>query len=247
MASALHTTIRLLEAAAKQHDSVAVGFSGGKDSLAVLHLCATTFKRVVAFHKWTVPGLEVVEKHFRWAKERYGVETVQFPTNSVLHAMADGVWCDPVKELAFLLSSSEKVRLKASFAYALDVTGCGLLATGMKDSDGLKRRQFFANCRDGGDPFWRKVIHPIKEWNKRDVIAFLNSNNIPIPSAEKGSVTSGVGLDHGSLCWLHDEHPDDFKILLRWFPYAEAAIKRREWFGVNASQDEKPEEGNPRP
>ena len=56
------------------------------------------------------------------------------------------------------------------------------------------------------------------------------------------SVTSGVGLDHASLCWLHDSHPEDFKKLLEWYPYAEACIWHREWYDVKPEFDDEDEE-----
>ena len=227
MKSVYQSTFRRLEDAAKLHRRVLVGFSGGKDSLAVLDLCSKFFPEVVGFFKYTVPGLEVCEKQMRWAKERYGVEVAQFPTINTMLALQNGDWCDATD-----LGLEDDYPLKASFKHAQNLTSTQLIATGMKDADGLKRRQFFANIRDGGDTFWHDVIHPLKDWRKKDVLDYLKVNKIPIPDSEPGAVTSGVGLDHGSLCWLHDRHPEDFKRLLKWFPYAEAAIKRREWFGV---------------
>jgi hypothetical protein len=122
--------------------------------------------------------------------------------------------------------------LKTGYAYAMSVCEANVCATGMKDADGLPRRHFFANIRDGGNLFWNRLVHPVREWNKKDVLDYLQVNNIPIPEAEPGAVTTGVGLVHDALCWLHDRHPADFQKLLKWYPYAEAAIKRREWFGV---------------
>lgn len=229
--AAIQDSIRYLETLSKREDSILVAYSGGKDSLVVLDLCCRTFKTVRAFFKFMVPGLEVCEKYMRFAKERYGVEVVQFPSNTSLLSKATGAYCDQVDGL-----EQRDIPLKLSFAHALRITGCRIMATGMKDADGLKRRQFFANCRDGEDPFWKAVHHPIREWCKKDVIDYLKVHDIPIPDCESGAVTSGVGLDHGSLCWLHDSHPEDFKRLLRWFPYAEAAIKRRDWFGVGLEE-----------
>lgn len=230
MPAAVQQTLAELERLAKIRGSVLVAYSGGKDSLAVLDLCAKTFPTVRAFFKYTVPGLEYCERQMRWAKDRYGIEPIQFPTISTVQALRDGLWCDSKGVWDDL--PKQDVPLKVSFAYAMQATGCQLMATGMKDSDGLRRRQFFANIRDGKDPFWNSVVHPIKAWTKTDVLGYLKANKIAVPDCEAGAVTSGVGLDHGSLCWLHDRHHDDFKRLLRWFPYAGAAIKRREWFGV---------------
>jgi len=44
--------------------------------------------------------------------------------------------------------------------------------------------------------------------------------------------TSGVGLVTRSLLWLHENEPDDFKKILRWFPFAEAVVYRRKYYGI---------------
>ncbi|HZV35107.1 MAG TPA: phosphoadenosine phosphosulfate reductase family protein [Verrucomicrobiae bacterium] len=206
-----------------------VGFSAGKDSLAVLDLCAKTFKKVHPVFFYLVPGLEVIEVIHRWAQQRYGVEVIQIPSTSLITAKKHGTFCNP---LAALEKAPDEIPLKMRLAYGLDMVGCHLCATGMKDADGFQRRQFFGNIRDGKDPFWNRVIHPIRSWTKKDVLDYLKVNDIPLPDSEPGAVTSGVGLEHNCLNWLHDKHPEDFKKLCKLFPYAEAAIKRREWFGI---------------
>ena len=229
MKSVFQTTFRNLERVVATTPEVLVAYSGGKDSLAVLDLCCKVFPTVRAFFKYTVPGLEYCEKQMRWAKERYNVEVIQFPSIGVLESFRDAVWCDGIDGLDV---PSGGYPLKVSFRYAQELAGIKTIATGMKDADGLKRRQFFANIRDGKDPMWNDVLHPIRDWRKKDVLDYLKVNNIPLPAAEKGAVTTGIGLDHDSLCWLHDDHPEDFKKLLKWFPYAEAAVKRRDFYGL---------------
>lgn len=229
MQSVFQITFKELEAQAKRTPEILVGYSGGKDSRAVIDICRKVFPVVRAFHMYCVPGLKVCEDSFEYCRQRWGVDPVQIPDWRRVMDMKAGRWCDVSNEIEDL----PDLDLKGAFAYAMDVTGTTMMATGMKDADGLPRRQFFANIRDGGDPVWDHVIHPIRTWTKKDVLDYLKVNNIPLPDAEEGAVTSGVGLDHDSLCWLHDKHPEDFQKLLKWFPYAEAAIKRREWYGVS--------------
>ncbi|HZQ45959.1 MAG TPA: hypothetical protein VFC07_03025, partial [Verrucomicrobiae bacterium] len=78
---------------------------------------------------------------------------------------------------------------------------------------------------------WDDVFYPIKGWNKHDVLAYLRMQNIPLPDAHQGN-TSGVDLSTRSLLWLHDAYPDDFKLLCRYFPYAEAVVYRRKFYGI---------------
>lgn len=235
MQSTVLTTIRELEAAANKFGEVAVAYSGGKDSLVVMDLCRKTFPKVTAFFKHTVPGLEVEQVQVRFAKSRWGVDVLQYPHEKTFHWLRRGIYCDASNTLFEF--DDDKIPLKWAFARALELTGSPVVATGMKDSDGLKRRQFFANIRDGGDPIWNRVIHPIRRWRKKDVLDYLRVNKIPLPETPENTVTFGVGLDPETLCWLHDKHPDDFARLERWFPYIGAAVKRRDWFGICKVED----------
>lgn len=216
---------------ARKEASILVSYSGGKDSLAVMDLCVKAFGagRVKAFLWYCVPELELDNAAVRLAQERWGVDPVQLPHWYMVKAMKDGLWCDQSPGIDKL----PDLDLKLGYAYAMHVCEAQVCATGMKDADGLPRRHFFANIRDSGNDFWNRLVHPIREWNKKDVLDYLRANGIPIPESEPGAVTTGVGLVHDALCWLHDKHPADFQKLLTWYPYAEAAIKRREWFGVN--------------
>ena len=228
--SVYQDTITQLKALAQRSPQILVAYSGGKDSLVVMDLCAKLFKQVGAFYFYTVPGLEVIDKWMRFAKTRWNIEPVQLPHFRRLAAMKNGLWCDVVQAFDRI----PEFGLREAYAFAMDQTGIGMMATGMKNADGLPRRQFFANIRDGGDDLWARVHHPLKFWRKKDILDYLTVHSIPIPDSNKGAVTSGVGLDHDSLCWLHDSYPEDFKKLLKWFPYADSVIKRREWFNVGA-------------
>lgn len=221
-------SLRLLEEQAKTHSTVLVAYSGGKDSLAVLDLCAKKFQRVLCFFMYFVPGLEVCERQLAFARQRYGVEVCQFPHFAAIASLRDGLFCDQ-PDAVFNLPD---IGLKEMYAWVMGATGVDMIVTGAKEADGLKRRQFFANVRDSSDPVWKHVIWPIRKWRKADVLDYLAANKIPLPEAQPGAVTSGIGLQHDTLCWLHDRHPEDFKKILRWFPYAGAAVKRRDYYGI---------------
>ncbi len=193
-----------------------------------MELCVQIFgaARVGAFFWYCVPDLECCNAQMRFAKERWGIEVVEIPHWNMMQAMKEGLWCDATKGIEKL----PEMDLKLGYAYTMEVMGGTRCATGMKDADGLPRRQFFANIRDSKNAFWERLVHPIKDWTKKDVLDFLKARGIPEPESEPGAVTTGVGLNHDALCWLHDKHPADFEKLLKWYPYAKAAIKRREWY-----------------
>jgi 3'-phosphoadenosine 5'-phosphosulfate sulfotransferase (PAPS reductase)/FAD synthetase len=217
----LDALANLRELARKQPEAL-VGFSGGKDSFAVLDLATRTFKRVVAFHFYHVPGLQVIEQQISVAKERWGVEVVYYPHRIFLSALRGCLYCDEPDWADTL----PELTLRESYEWIMHDTGIPLILTGAKKSDSLARRRFLANTES-----WDDIVYPIRDWNKFDVLGYLAAQKIPLPPSSGGH-TTGIGLDPASLCWLHDEHPEDFQRLLKWFPYAEAAVKRRDWYGV---------------
>jgi 3'-phosphoadenosine 5'-phosphosulfate sulfotransferase (PAPS reductase)/FAD synthetase len=160
----------------------------------------------------------------KYCEDRYGVKPIQILDWRVMNAIRTGVWCDEFTDLA-------EMDLKRALAYTMEVAGCDLLASGMKEADGTQRRQFFGNIRDSSDKVWTRLILPLRRWQIKDVRGYLEANNIPLPQSS-GRTTSGVGTDHDSICWLHDQHPDDFKKYCRWFPYAQAVIERRKLYGI---------------
>ena len=226
--SVFQNTIRDLTEIARRSPRVCVAYSGGKDSLAVIDLCSKLFSEVVAFQWFCVSGLEVCEAPLRMAKVKWGVDVMRIPHWDMVNAMKSGVWCDATP--AF--DGIPDLDLKRGYAFALASCEAQICATGMKEADGMQRRQFFANIRDSKDPVWRKLIHPCREWTKRQVEDYLKSNGIELPRIIGGTISGGVGLTHRSICWMHDNAKEDYAKFLKWYPYAEAAIKRREWFGV---------------
>jgi phosphoadenosine phosphosulfate reductase len=234
MPNKLQETLRSLSELAESNDHINVAFSGGKDSLAVMELCCRTFKKVSAFHFFIVPNTSLIGRYLDLARTRWNVEVAQLPSDSFCMALRDGLFCNPAPAFEGYKERSLK-EVYQHCLFAMNGTTEGLVATGMKNSDGLKRRQFFANIdpANGGNDFWKQVHHPLKHWSKAEVLQLLKDSNIPIPAAAKGAVTTGIGLGHDELCFVHDHAPEDFAVIRAWFPYVDAVIKRREWHALD--------------
>lgn len=206
------------------YDGVLVSFSGGKESLVTLDLCSRAFqgKRIVCFFMYFVPDLRCCEEQLDYGRKRYGVEILYYPHWSVVGALKYGVYSPNH-------ISKDKIpndyHLADIYSLARQDTGLKLVANGIKKADSEFRRKNTA-------AFQRKDVYcPLKNWNKLHVLAYLGHHKIPLPKSSGRSAT-GVDLSVPSLCWVHDNYPDDFEKILQWFPYATAAIARREFFGV---------------
>ena len=213
----------LEEASAKHNGAVLVSFSGGKDSLCVLDLCMRSFQRVEAFYMAFIPGLEVVERELDKARERYGIKIHTYLHWDAGEALKAGVFCNSHNSLLDL----PPWKLRDVYNSAMAETGITCVATGMKASDGRARRQYFANTQ------YQDTVYPLKGWSKFDVLAFMQARKIELPPSSGANYPS-VGRDVRSLLWLHDNYPRDFKRLCAVFPYAEAVVWRRTFYGVGS-------------
>ena len=107
---------------------------------------------------------------------------------------------------------------------AMEETGIPLVVTGAKKADSLWRRRNLSKTRKR-----TSIVHPIKDWTKFDVLAYLEANKIPLPESSGHSAT-GIDLSTPSLLWLHDRHPEDFARLRQWFPHIDAVPARRDFY-----------------
>jgi phosphoadenosine phosphosulfate reductase len=220
-------TLTVLRGRARISDSCLVSYSGGKDSLAVLDLCARSFKRIICFYMFLVPGLDVIERQMEYARERWKVQILYYPHRAFFTALKEGTFCKDTRWNEEL----PMIKLRELYDWVVMDTGIPQIATGAKSSDSMARRRFFKNTES-----WDDVFYPLKGWNKHDVLAYCRAQGIILPDAHKGN-TTGVDLSTRSLLWLHDTYPDDFQKLCQWFPFAEAVVKRREFYGIGSEKE----------
>lgn len=210
--SALADTSALLQRAAGEHPACLLFYSGGKESLAVAEMAHAHFKRVVGVFMYFVPGLELARARLEYARRRWGMECLLLPHWMISHFLRRGVYCVPrkVKEMN-LVQTHEVARARS---------GVGLVVTGHRKGDGAHVGQL---ARAGGEG----LLMPLRHWHKLDVLAYLRSAGIDAPAH------NDLDLSTPSLLDLHDKHPEDFKRVCEVFPFAEAVVKRREWYAVS--------------
>lgn len=212
----------MLELAAKQQDAVCVAFSGGKDSMVVLDICARTFSRVEAFFMYLVPGLDCIEELLDSARKRYGITIRQYPHWLVRDYISRGMYCPN----SWKHDELPPWKLRDIYTLARHEAGTLKLATGAKKDDGMWRRKFM-----GATKSWTDIIYPLTGWSKYDVLGYLAAKGLRPPDAARGDA-AGIDLNIKTLLWLHDKHPGDFRKICDVFPYAEAVVYRRKWYGI---------------
>jgi phosphoadenosine phosphosulfate reductase len=218
--SILAETQRVLDAARARADAVCVAYSDGKDSRVVMDLCVRHFQRVEAFFMELIPNLDCVEVALDEARRRWGVHIKKYPHWLARKLMVNGVYTSSWFELDQL----PEWKLADVYALAMLDTKTDVIATGAKRTDSTWRRRFMATFRPDS------IVNPIAAWHKYDVLAYLRSRGIPEPPSSGHSAT-GIDLSTPSLLWLHDTFPSDFAKVCRVFPFAEAVVWRRSFYG----------------
>ena len=230
-------TIDYLKGYAEKTDKIAVGFSGGKDSLCVLDLCSRVFKTIYCYNMEFCGGFKVDRDQMEYGKQRYGVKVIHYPHFAFITALKNGIYCNETEETEKLPDWT----LRDVYDLVRQDFNVDFIAHGAKTADGLWRRKMFNATKT-----WTDIIYPIKTWTKPAVMAYMRMQKIPMPHMSVGHTTgatgrtkngTGIDLTDPSIWYLHDNHPEDYKKLLRWFPYAHAAVCRRDWYGAKAYND----------
>lgn len=231
----LEETLETLKRAAGHYRKALVAFSGGKDSLTVLDMAKRHFKEVECFYLYFVPGLSFIEERLNWASKTFDVRIRQYQGPGFYNYLRIGAYTYEYYKNELY----EPISLDDIYAVIVKDTGIPLIITGMKKSDFLFRRLNLGRNQKNVE-----TLHPIHTWQRFDVLAYLKSRNIPVP-AGSNQLTNAVDLQVPNILWLHDNHPEDFKKVLEYFPFAEAVIWRRRFYklgGANGNaQLQKPE------
>jgi hypothetical protein len=228
MSDHVRDTLLEMERLASQHECVAVGFSGGKDSLTVLDIAVRTFRKVVPYFYYFVPGLKCEEGKLEIARTRYNLEVLRYPSAEGIKALRLGAYCDEYAGLDSLPDMSRRTL----YNWIKADTGASIILTGEKKADGFFRRRRMANQKNR----MADVIFPLREWLRWEVLSYLKAQQITIPDAGRGDSGSVCLLD-AEILHLHKHHPEDYETLRSFFPYIEAVVLREQWFGPAPAPD----------
>lgn len=213
-------TLGTMATARAKSDSVLVAFSGGKDSWVTLDLCSRAFDKVHLFTMFLVPGLRTMQTYIDKACVRYKIppERVHaIPHWVTIDSLRTGMLCEQDHTLP-------EYTLRDAYNAGVFMSGCKVIATGAKKSDGMWRRRYFHLTRS-----WEDMLYPVQEWSSRDVLGFLVGRGF-----KNEDFAPDMGIHPAGILWLYDNARDDYDRVKEWFPYIEAVVKRREFYGITA-------------
>lgn len=207
-------------------DTVAVGFSCGKDSAAVADLCITWFDRVALFYMYSVKNLSFHREYLRFWTERAGKklvtgEILQVPHWTLSRKLGDSTLRDWNTRFATLPT----LKLRDVEVEVARRTGVTWFAYGQKKADSLERRAMLNKCN--GVMLESNRGFPLAEWSNRTVTQYLRSRDIPLsPEYAVLGCSYGGHLDGRYLDPIREHYPADFARICERFPFALAETER---------------------
>lgn len=221
----LKKTIAILEYISSRTDEVILFHSvTGKDSIALLDLTSKYFKRVVCVFMYGVKDFEHVGKYMNWAKRKYNVEFIQLPhfcNYTYIKAGYMGIKQDKTIKTYNLSNITDIARKK---------TGIDWVIFGMKQSDGLNRRIMLRGYYLNAVNEKSRKAYPLSEWSNKDVIAYIELNNLIRPIKYNSDRSQGFEPSNiNYLLFLKNNYPNDLKKLISVFPMAQQLLFEHEY------------------
>lgn len=195
-----------------------IAYSGGKDSLVTMDLCARAGRHIEAYMLCFIPDMDYAAYWNEYARKRWGVKTRSYQDPTCIRLLRIGRF-RLMPKLDIPAITSREVE-----ALARRESGCEWIGYGYKAVDSIDRRVMLKTWPDGVHEGWKKFA-PCANWRHNDVLAYLSRRGIEIPVAAKAGM-SGIGLGPFSLAHMREYWPRDYRRILELFPFAEAQADR---------------------
>ena len=219
MDSSLYDPIRTM---ARMTDEVIVSFSGGKESIVVLDLCAKYFKRVVPFFMYFIPNLSFQEKQLRWYEDRYGIKIERLPHFELSNLLKYGTLRN--EDLSVPIMSINDI-----YQYMRDKYNIHWIAAGERSKDSVIRGAMIKHS--GSIDVKRGRFYPVAWWSKEQVLDYIRVKKLYRGIDSRTLGASSTGVDTKSFLFLKEHFPSDYEKALKLFPFAEGAVVRYEKYG----------------
>lgn len=225
----------------KQTDRVALLLSG-KDSIAAGCVCRSAGIRVeVAAYMSLAPGLRCLIDPLRHVADKIGAQFVEIPHYETARMRRWGVLGYPDPSVA------ESFSYDAVRGYLRKLSGCEWIVEGVRTQEVRQkyhRDRIQALGGMGTNQVCQAIYGASLEWVRAQFRPGGLAHDLGIPEPEAvGGVTnkrhqSGFALTGQHIAWLRDrcQHvPTCLSVLEKQFPFARAAILRRDVYGEDMS------------
>lgn len=210
-----------------EQSEVTIGFSSGKDSVCALSLILKLGINVTPFYFYVFPDLEFVEKTLRMYEKFFNINIIRLP-HPMLHDfirhqdfMNENMF-EFIDEMNIPKETFESLIEKYFNKINKSIPKYDI--TGERASESFNRRMVFKKY----GYIHKNKVKIIADWNKEDVLSYLNKNDIPLSKDYNIWNRSYDGLKYQFLFGVKKHYPNDFKKIKELFPLIELDLYRYE-------------------
>ncbi len=211
---------------AAETDTILLGFSLGKDSIASWLACRPHFRRIIPFYMYLVPDLDFVERSLHYYEKAFDTRIVRVPHPS-LYRMLRNLTFQPPQRCAIIEAAD-----LYPFSYwqlpgwiAEDFSEPEIwTAVGVRAADSIQRRVSLKT--HGPISRNRKTFFPVWDWRKAELIETIRAHKLLLPPDYMAFGRSFDGIDFRFLSRIKDLWPADYEKIVELFPLAELELFR---------------------
>ena len=182
------------------------------------------------FLKYCIPKLSFVEDSLRYYEDYFGCHIWRLPHPSLLRWLTNGVFQTPDRMKVFPerysidLSTYTNDTPPAILRQYLNLPDCVYCAVGVRHADSMTRR--VAIKTHGAINHNLRTFYPVYDWLKSDLLNAFYDAKIQLPVDYRLFGRTFDGLVYEYLDPLQKFFPEDYKLLLKWFPLAQLEFGR---------------------
>ena len=197
-------------------------FSGGKDSVCTLDLCAKHFKQVQPVFMYLGPILSFQQAQLKWAEDRYGTEILKVPHPMLAEWLRYGTF-KAAPDLSVPIISFLDV-----YTYVRVKTNIWWIAAGERIDDSIVRRAMIKG--DGGSVNeQRGRFFPVAYWSKQQILNYIKLKRLKTAPESKILGFSYRSLMPADMAAIKEHYYQDFLKLSAWFPLLGASVAKHEF------------------
>jgi 3'-phosphoadenosine 5'-phosphosulfate sulfotransferase (PAPS reductase)/FAD synthetase len=218
-----HTAI-VLRYVSQRTDSIILLYSGGKDSIVLLHILCKYFKRVHCVFMYFVKDLEHQQPLLNAVKNYENATLEQVPHFTLSEYFQNGVG-----RFHETNRNITQIGQRDIENYVKNKTGIQWAAYGLKEKDSIKRRMMLRSFTFDAINEKSMQVHPLAKWSNKECLAYIAQNKLIKPVQYNSGVRSdGVDIHGSTLYFLKHHFPNDLQKLIKVFPLAELNLIKYE-------------------
>ncbi len=168
---------------------------------------------------YLIPNLDHVQPYIKWAENHYKNVEVR----KIRHFQRDyydfwGFFREPD-------SSIKPRKIGEIEQFVREETGVMYGFSGMKGVDGYMKRMRLKKFAKTGYVTDKGMVYPLALWTNKEVLQYIRQSGLIQPFIyDANAISQGFTIDLNTMLLMRSKYPNDYKRILKEFPYSEKLI-----------------------